>query len=591
MLKRLLPMWTDIGRGRMPADDIDQTDVNARLQWGPIRWLILCGVALIATILIGTVATVGEFRERAIRNSERELENTVRLLTRHFDQQFEDTDIIANDLISKMQFSGIASPETFKNQMSTLDAHLMLKSQARALSYIGDVNIFDSDGHLINSSGGWPLPDVNIADRAFFKAFKSDPESKVTLAEPVRSVFTSKWTTVIAHRLSGPKGIFLGVMAQRIDPVNFEDFFASVSLGEGAAISMLHRDGTLLARYPHADSMIGQKFKRATLLNKVLTEGGQRTLRVRSPVDSEDRLGSAAELSHFPIVVVATTSVVAALADWRGQTRFLFVVAILFTLAISFIMFFIIRRLSRQHKISEQRLTLEKQRLDTAVNNMSQGLLMFDSSQRLVVCNRRYIEIYCLSPDVIKPGCTFRDIITHRKETGSFVGDIDKYCSNVIHNVALETDVIVKTSGGRSIQISNRQIAGGGWVATHEDVTERRRADEKIAYLAHYDALTDLPNRVLFREQVERELRRTSRGEQFALLYIDIDEFKGINDSLGHHVGDELLKAVATRLRSCIRETDIVARLGGDEFAVIQTDVGGADDVVEFVARIHEAIR
>jgi diguanylate cyclase (GGDEF)-like protein/PAS domain S-box-containing protein len=124
-----------------------------------------------------------------------------------------------------------------------------------------------------------------------------------------------------------------------------------------------------------------------------------------------------------------------------------------------------------------------------------------------------------------------------------------------------------------------------------DDVTDRRRADEKIAHLAHYDALTDLPNRVLFREQIERELQRTSRGEQFALLYIDIDEFKGINDSLGHHVGDELLKVVAGRIRSCIRETDLIARLGGDEFAVIQTAVGSTADVVEFVTRIHDAIR
>src|SRR4051794_31729372 len=124
-----------------------------------------------------------------------------------------------------------------------------------------------------------------------------------------------------------------------------------------------------------------------------------------------------------------------------------------------------------------------------------------------------------------------------------------------------------------------------------DDVTDRRRADEKIARLAHYDALTDLPNRVLFQERIEHELRRTSRGEQFALLYIDVDEFKGINDSLGHHVGDELLKAVAGRIKDCIRESDHVARLGGDEFAVIQTDVGSLDDVVDFVTRIHEAIR
>jgi diguanylate cyclase (GGDEF)-like protein/PAS domain S-box-containing protein len=124
-----------------------------------------------------------------------------------------------------------------------------------------------------------------------------------------------------------------------------------------------------------------------------------------------------------------------------------------------------------------------------------------------------------------------------------------------------------------------------------DDVTDRRRADERIAHLAHYDALTDLPNRVLFRERIERELQRTSRGEQFALLYIDIDEFKGINDSLGHHVGDELLKAVAIRIRDCIRECDHIARLGGDEFAVIQTGVEHSGDVIEFVTRIHDAIR
>jgi diguanylate cyclase (GGDEF)-like protein/PAS domain S-box-containing protein len=124
-----------------------------------------------------------------------------------------------------------------------------------------------------------------------------------------------------------------------------------------------------------------------------------------------------------------------------------------------------------------------------------------------------------------------------------------------------------------------------------EDVTERRRADEQIAHMAHYDALTDLPNRTLFRTQIERELAKTSQGEQFALLYVDIDEFKGINDSLGHHVGDELLKTVATRIRGCLKETDLIARLGGDEFAVIQTAVGSTDDVVEFVTRIHEAIR
>jgi diguanylate cyclase (GGDEF)-like protein/PAS domain S-box-containing protein len=721
MRKWLLRMWAGIGRGRMPADDIDPTDIDTPVRRGPIRWLILCGVLLIAAIIIGTVVTVGEFRESTLRNSERELENTVLLLTRHFDRQLEDCEIITNDLISKMQFSEIASPEAFKSLMSSPDAHLMLKSKTSALPYAGDVKIFDSDGKLVNSSDDGPLPAASAADRAYFKALKSDPPSTAVMVEPVHSLFTGGWTTVLAHRLSGLNGVFLGVMARRIDPVNFEEFFASVALVEGTAISLFHRDGTMLARHPHADSMIGKNFKTAPLMHRILTEGGYQTLRLQSPVDGQERLGSAGELSHFPIVIVATRTVAAALADWRAQTRLMVAAAGLSALVIAILLFLIVRRMTWQHRESHQRLEQEKHRLDTALNNMTQGLILYDASARVVVCNQRYIDIFGLSPAIVKPGSYFHDIVRHSKETGSFKGDVDEFCSTVLANVAQGkvTHNILESADGRAVQIVNQPLAQGGWVATMEDitqrrnleqerdrnyafllqiidhipsqitvkdardrryllvnrvaeaqfgmpraaivgktaldvfpkaasdiiaadddkilqsdaglfldehawesrglgkrfitsrrigikdqagearyivnvvddVTERRRADEKIAHLAHYDALTDLPNRVLFREQIERELQRTSRGGQFALLYIDIDEFKGINDTLGHHVGDELLKVVAARLKNCIRETDLVARLGGDEFAVIQTNVVDVADVVEFVTRIHETIR
>ena len=692
------------------------------LKRGPVLWLILTGVLVVAAITIDIAIIVGQFRERAISNSERELQTTVLLLTRHFDQQFADSDIIATDLIAKMQFEGSASPEIFKSRMSTWDAHLLLKSKASALSYIGDVNIFDTNGKLINSSGEWPLPDLDIAERDYFKSLKSDPRSKIMMTEPERSNFTGNVTTMmIVRRLSGPNGIFLGVMARRIDPLNFENFFASVLLGEGAAISMFHRDGTLLARYPRADSMIGQKLARAPLLDMVRADGGLQTLRFESSVDWQDRLGSAASLNHFPIIIVATSTISAVLADWREQTRFLVSIAALSAIVIASILYLIVRQVKQQNQESQQRLESERHRLDTALNNMTQGLVLYDASARVVTCNRRYIDMYGLSTDVIKPGCHFLDVIRHRQETGSFDGNVEEFCSAIMQNVAegKVSRTMMECADGRSFQIVNKPLTEGGWVATIEDitdrrnleqerdrnyaflrqiidhiptqitvkdmrdrryvlanrvaetqfgmsrdeivgktaldlfpkeaaeiiaaddekalqcpeglflditpwqsqatgqrfitsrrigipdqsgqtryiinvvddVTDRRRADEKIAHLAHYDALTDLPNRVLFRERIERELQKTSRGEQFALLYIDVDEFKGINDSLGHHVGDELLKAVAARIRDCIRECDHVARLGGDEFAVIQTDVEHSGDVIEFVTRIQDAIR
>ena len=126
-------------------------------------------------------------------------------------------------------------------------------------------------------------------------------------------------------------------------------------------------------------------------------------------------------------MIVATTTTAAALADWREQISILIAVAGLSVLAIAVLLFLVVRKLSQQHRSSQQRLTLEKQRLDTAVNNMTQGLLLFDSSQRLVICNQRYIEMYGLSADVVKPGCSFRDVIAHRKETGSFDGDVEQY--------------------------------------------------------------------------------------------------------------------------------------------------------------------
>ena len=561
-------------------------------QRNPLNWLILGGVFLIASIVIGTTFTVISFRQRALNNSERELENTVLLLARHFDRELNNFETVQKEIVRRIQMTGVASPEAFKRQMSGVEVHKALQAEIAVAPDVAGINVFDADGQLINSSQSWPIATISIADRTFFKDFSTDQWSPVVLLAPVQSRFTGGWTTVIARKVVGPNGQFLGIVSRGISPANFETFFESLTLGEGAAISMLHRDGTMLARYPHIEAMIGRNFSTAPV-QQILTKADHGTIRLVSPVDGEDRLASTRALTEFPLSIIATTTVSTALADWKSQARFLIVAAALAALVIAFTLSLIVRKLSKQHKRAEMRLALEKRRLDTAINNMTQGLLLYDSSARIVVCNQRYIEMYGLSPDVVKPGCNFRDVIAHRKETGSFEGDVDDFCSTVLRNVAQEkvTHTILESLDGRSIQIVNRPLVAGGWVATLEDITERRRSDERIAHLAHYDALTDLPNRALFREQLEQALKRVQRGEQLAGLYIDIDEFKSVNDTLGHSVGDELLKAVADRLRGCLRKTDFVARLGGDEFAIIQTELERPADATELVTRIYEAIR
>jgi diguanylate cyclase (GGDEF)-like protein/PAS domain S-box-containing protein len=249
--------------------------------------------------------------------------------------------------------------------------------------------------------------------------------------------------------------------------------------------------------------------------------------------------------------------------------------------------------LLQRHQWFHRTLAAERLHLRTAVDNIPQGLVLYDASARIVICNKPYIDMFGLSPDVARQGCTMQRLIAHRQETGSFDGDVEAFCGAIIRNVSLGrgTRQLTEAPGGRAIEIVNKPLPSGGWVATIEDITPRKRAEEKIAHLAHYDALTDLPNRVLFREKLEQTLRDMKPSARLAVLYIDIDEFKSVNDALGHPIGDELLKGVARRLSGCLRETDIAARLGGDEFAVIQHPVQDATETEQLVRAIYAAIR
>lgn len=230
--------------------------------------------------------------------------------------------------------------------------------------------------------------------------------------------------------------------------------------------------------------------------------------------------------------------------------------------------------------------------LREALNNMTHGVVMYDSKSRIVVCNDPYFEIYGLSKDVVKPGCTLLDVLKQRKAAGSFAGNVRKYRKSILDSIKQgETSTqYFTTADGRTIHIINRPMAGGGWVVTHEDVTLYKRAEDQIAHMAHHDALTDLPNRTLFGAQLDQALHWVTDDQQLAVLFLDLDNFKNINDTLGHPIGDELLKIVAQRLRGCIRESDIIARLGGDEFVIVQTKVEQPSDVAGLASRIREAI-
>ena len=208
--------------------------------------------------------------------------------------------------------------------------------------------------------------------------------------------------------------------------------------------------------------------------------------------------------------------------------------------------------------------------LDTALDNMSQGLSMFDADGRILLYNDRYAEMMGRTGIALQ-GRLLLDVLWEQKALDRWDGDPDQFVAGVIAAAkAGKSATRMVTRNGRSIRVVHQPMKGGGWVATFEDITEWQAAQEQISHMARHDALTNLPNRTLFREQLEKALRLAKRSDQLAVLCLDLDHFKSINDSLGHPVGDVLLKEVGRRLGQCITENDTVARLGGDEFAIVQ---------------------
>jgi diguanylate cyclase (GGDEF)-like protein len=208
-------------------------------------------------------------------------------------------------------------------------------------------------------------------------------------------------------------------------------------------------------------------------------------------------------------------------------------------------------------------------RFDAALNNMSQGLCMFDADQRVVVSNARYGEIYHIGRDQIEPGTTLAQILEYRRENGThFVGVAPEIYRD--QNVK-QLSEIRELADGRVVAIARHMMQDGGWLTTHEDITDRARNEKRIAYLAQHDLLTGLANRTVFSEKLDEAAKRLQRhGTTFTVLMLDLDRFKIVNDTLGHAAGDQLLVEVARRLSSSLRDTDVLARLGGDEFAIIQ---------------------
>jgi diguanylate cyclase (GGDEF)-like protein len=552
-----------------------------------LRQLICAALLLLGLAFSFVVVAIWQLRVDEFSDSYAETSNLGSVLAGQLSRFLETIDVVLTDTRSSVERVDTSVPSAWNQALASQGVYSMLTERLTHLPQAFNIAVADGDGKVVATTAGWPAPAVNVADRDYFLAARDDPGDQLIISAPIKNRINGANTIVFARRLSDAGGEFVGVVYVAVNTSYFEIIYESLKSVRNLKFTLVHRNGTILLRYPNSNDRAGQKIPPASPWYEVVAKGGGS---FRSPAlfDGETRLVSVQVVQGFPLAVSVSTLEDAALERWHNRVLILGIACLVFLSSSIYLLIAVagkIRSLSRSEAaLRQESEALENSniRFDAALNNMSQGLCMFDADQRVVVANARYREVYGLTPEQVMPGTSLREILALRAANGSYRGaPAGSEPIRLANSSELQT-----LPDGRVVSVLCNSMPDGGWVTTHEDVTDRQRNEARVAFMAHHDLLTGLANRVAFTEEIEAACAGLRRhGRPFTVFMLDLDRFKIVNDTLGHPAGDSLLKETAQRLTSMLRPSDILARLGGDEFAIIQVEAGEPRESAQSLAQ------
>lgn len=567
------------------------------------RWLIRAVALVTGGLLLAAAVGIWLLRNAAIEDAQNENHRLGVVIAEQTTRAFQSVDLVLQELGNQVVASGVHDPASFKAKFGSLDFHDILAKKLINLPQTESFVFVDAHGRMVNGSRLWPPSSISLADRDYFHELSSKPGTDPYVSRPAHSRASGAQVVFLARRLTAGDGTFLGVMLAPIRLDYFVNLFARSGFTDGRGVTLLRRDGTVLVHFPAGGVPIGARIDPGLKWYDLVATGGGM---YRSPGAfgrGLPMLVSANPLSLYPIVVDVTRDEEAALARWRGQCLWIWGGASIFTFSLILLINAIgrqiilveesRRRISEQAeaaRASEARLAAQSKELETTLAHMEQGIVMADADGVVRVCNQRAVEMLDLPADILATHPRVSDVIRFQLERGDLAEApfLDGNPGLLLSNKARYER---RAPNGSVIEIRTSPLAGGGLVRTYTDITARATAEEMLGLAASRDYLTGLPNRNGFCIALENTLSAARRDSgDFAVLCLDLDGFKAINDRYGHAAGDQMLVIVAQRLNDVIRTSDMIGRLGGDEFAVVLTAL--SQDGAEYVCeRILDTLR
>jgi diguanylate cyclase (GGDEF)-like protein len=468
--------------------------------------------------------------------------------------------------------------------------HFDLLEWTRQTGVIGDLTlqltIIDPDGFssaTTFSGATAPLAHVYLGDREHFMAQATSQGDDFFIGTPVIGRISGKWTIQVSRRLHRPDGSFGGTLVASLDPAFIERFFDAVDLGPQGSVLLRRVDGVVLVSRG-LKQVVGSQVK-LPMLPKALLESPVGHYWGRGAIDGVNRLVGYRADATFPLqLLVGLAESHIYESYWRNRTTYVIFAAIVTVLILLGVVAGIrhqmrLDRIRDELRRSETQARLKTRELEVTLDHMGQGIIMTDADNNVPVINRRAVELLGMTHQLASSSGG-----QLRPDFGAFPAE--KTPASGMPASAIYSHV---TADGTVLEFHQTPLPDGGAVRTITDVTQRKRAEQEILRLAHHDALTGLANRNLLHRCIAQAVEGArGSGDEFAVLTIDLDRFKTVNDTLGHSVGDELLRQIAGRLTSCVGEADTVARIGGDEFVILRPLVNGAADASALAERIQQ---